>query len=182
MRALIDAWWPRIERAEAIVFSASGCGVMLKDYAHVLADDAQYRDKAQRISALCRDLSEVLLAEREALRALCRSAGGRRVAFHSPCTLQHGLRLRGAAESLLGALGFELTPVPDAHLCCGSAGTYSILQPALSQQLKTAKQAALSRGAPTEVLTANIGCLMHLRTGMATPTRHWIEAVAELIG
>jgi glycolate oxidase iron-sulfur subunit len=180
MRALIDAWWPHLERAEGIVFSASGCGAMLQDYAHVLADDAQYRDKAQRISALSRDLSEVLLAERDALRAAHRCARGERVAFHAPCTLQHGLRVRGTVESLLGALGFELTPVPDAHLCCGSAGTYSILQPELSQRLKDAKQAALCAGAPERILTANIGCLMHLRTGMETPIAHWIEAVDAL--
>jgi glycolate oxidase iron-sulfur subunit len=178
MRSLIDAWWPHLEGAEAIVFTASGCGVMLKDYAHVLADDARYRDKAQRVAESCRGLSEVLLAEREKLRAACKSAAPRRVAFHSPCTLQHGLRVRGAVETLLRDLGFELTPVPDAHLCCGSAGTYSILQPELSQRLKDEKQAALNSGQPDEILTANIGCLMHLRMGMATPIRHWIEAVA----
>jgi glycolate oxidase iron-sulfur subunit len=178
MRALIDAWWPHLEGAEGIVFSASGCGVMLKDYASVLADDSRYRDKAKRISQSCRDLSEVLFAERDALRAACAPAGGSRVAFHSPCTLQHGLRVRGTVEALLHDLGFELTAVPDAHLCCGSAGTYSILQPELSQRLKQAKQAALNSGAPEEILTANIGCLMHLRTGMPTPIRHWIEAVA----
>ncbi|MGH8639957.1 MAG: glycolate oxidase subunit GlcF, partial [Burkholderiales bacterium] len=178
MRNLIDAWWPHVESAEAIVFTASGCGVMLRDYAHVLADDARYRDKAQRIAESCRDLSEVLLAEREPLRAACKPAAARRVAFHSPCTLQHGLRVRGAVEVLLSDLGFELTAVPDAHLCCGSAGTYSILQPELSQRLKDAKQAALNSGQPDEILTANIGCLMHLRAGMDTPIRHWIEAVA----
>src|SRR5690606_28081857 len=159
----------------------SGCGVMLKDYAHVLADDARYRDKAKRIADSARDLSEILLGERERLRALCRPAAGRRVAFHSPCTLQHGLRVRGAVETLLTDLGFELAPVPDAHLCCGSAGTYSILQPELSRRLRDAKQAALTSGKPAEVLTANIGCLLHLRAGMATPVRHWIEAVDALL-
>lgn len=179
MRALIDAWWPHMERAEAIVFSASGCGVMLKDYAHVLAEDPHYRDKARRIVESSRDLSEVLLAERSRMRAACSPASGRRVAFHAPCTLQHGLRLRDAVETLLRDLGYALTAVPDAHLCCGSAGTYSILQPELSQQLKGAKQTALLSGHPDEVLTANIGCLLHLRTGMPTPLRHWIEAVDE---
>ena len=179
MRSLIDAWWPHLEGAEAIVFTASGCGVMLKDYAHVLANDARYRDKAQRVAELCRDLSGVLLAEREKLRAACTPAATRRVAFHSPCTLQHGLRVRGTVETLLCDLGFELTAVPDAHLCCGSAGTYSILQPELSQRLKDAKQVALNSGRPEEIFTANIGCLMHLRVGMATPIRHWIEAVDE---
>jgi glycolate oxidase iron-sulfur subunit len=179
MRALIDAWWPHMERAEAIVFTASGCGVMLKDYAHVLAEEPQYREKARRIAESCRDLSEVLYAERERLRAASRAASGRRVAFHAPCTLQHGLRIRGAVETLLRDLGYELAAVPDAHLCCGSAGTYSILQPELSQQLKAAKQTALGSGRPDEVLTANIGCLLHLRAGMQTPLRHWIEAVDE---
>jgi glycolate oxidase iron-sulfur subunit len=181
MRSLIDAWWPHLDGAEAIVFTASGCGVTLKDYAHVLADDARYRDKAQRIAESCRDLSEVLLAERDKLQAACKPASERRVAFHSPCTLQHGLRVRGAVETLLRDLGFELAAVPDAHLCCGSAGTYSILQPELSQRLKEAKQAALNSGRPDEILTANIGCLMHLRVGMQTPLRHWIEAVDERI-
>ncbi|MPZ42362.1 MAG: glycolate oxidase subunit GlcF [Betaproteobacteria bacterium] len=181
IRNLIDAWWPHLEGAEAIVFTASGCGVMLRDYAHVLVDDPRYRDKARRIAESCRDLSEVLLAEREKLRAACEPAAARRVAFHSPCTLQHGLRVRGAIETLLSDLGFELAAVPDAHLCCGSAGTYSILQPELSQRLKDAKQAALNSGQPDEILTANIGCLMHLRAGMQTPLRHWIEAVAERI-
>jgi glycolate oxidase iron-sulfur subunit len=181
MRSLIDAWWPHLDGAEAIVFTASGCGVMLKDYAHVLADDAGYRDKARRIAESCRDLSEVLLAERDKLQAACKPARERRVAFHSPCTLQHGLQVRGAVEMLLRDLGFELTAVPDAHLCCGSAGTYSILQPELSQRLKESKQAALNSGRPDEILTANIGCLMHLRVGTQTPLRHWIEAVDERI-
>ncbi|MCC7082131.1 MAG: glycolate oxidase subunit GlcF [Burkholderiales bacterium] len=181
MRSLIDAWWPRLEGAEAIVFTASGCGMMLKDYVYALADDAAYRDKARRIAASCRDLSEVLLANRDALRAVCRPATARRVAFHSPCSLQHGLRIRGAVETLLGELGYELTPVPDAHLCCGSAGTYSILQPELSQRLKVAKQTALNCGRPEEILTANIGCLTHLHTGLQTRIRHWIEAVDERI-
>jgi glycolate oxidase iron-sulfur subunit len=179
MRSLIDAWWPHVEASEGIVFSASGCGVMLKDYAVVLGEDGAYRDKARRIAESTRDLSEVLFAERDKLEAACRSADGKRVAFHSPCTLQHGLRVRGTVEAILHDLGFALTPVPDAHLCCGSAGTYSILQPELSQPLKQAKQAALNSGRPEEIFTANIGCLMHLRSGMQTPIRHWIEAVAQ---
>ncbi len=145
----------------------------------MLADDPAYAGKARRIAQAARDLSEVLLAERDRLAAACEPIEGRRVAFHSPCTLTHGLRVRGTVESLLAGLGFELAPVPDAHLCCGSAGTYSILQPELSQRLKVAKQAALNSGRPDEILTANIGCLLHLRVGTQTPVRHWIEAVAE---
>jgi glycolate oxidase iron-sulfur subunit len=182
MRALIDAWWPHIEAgAEAIVFTASGCGVMLKDYAHVLGADSAYREKAQRVSNACRDIGEVLLAEREQLQRLGRPGAGRRIAFHAPCTLQHGLRMHGSVETLLRGLGFELTPVPDAHLCCGSAGTYSILQPELSQRLRAAKQVALTSGRPAEIITANIGCLVHLATGMQTPIRHWIELMDELV-
>jgi glycolate oxidase iron-sulfur subunit len=182
MRALIDAWWPHLEAgAEAIVFTASGCGTMLRDYAHALAADGDYIEKARRIAASSRDLAEVLLENRERLRQLPLRRSGQRIAFHSPCTLQHGLRVRGAVEALLCDLGFVLTPVPDSHLCCGSAGTYSILQPELSARLREAKQSALSSGQPDEIVTANIGCLMHLQTGMKTRVRHWIELVDECL-
>jgi len=184
MRRLIDAWWQHIEAGiETIVFTASGCGVMLKDYAHVLAGDAAYRDKAERISAACKDLVQVLEEERDRLLALPRVDDvPTRIAFHAPCTLQHGLRLASQVEALLRDLGFKLTAVPDAHLCCGSAGTYSIFQPELSQRLQTNKQAALLSGAPEEIVTANIGCLTHLQSGIDKPVRHWIELVAERIG
>ena len=184
MRRLIDAWWPHIETgAEAIVFTASGCGVMLRDYAHVLADDPQYLGKAQRIVELSKDLGEVLAAERSRLLALSRATGDSPVvAFHAPCTLQHGLRVHGTVEALLRDLGFRLAHVPDAHLCCGSAGTYSIFQPQLAQQLRARKLAALASGAPQMILTANIGCLTHLGSHASIPLRHWIEAVDERLG
>jgi glycolate oxidase iron-sulfur subunit len=183
MRRLIDAWWPQVEAGiEAIVYTASGCGVMLKDYGHVLAQDAHYRTKAERIAFLCKDVSEVLHAERAALLALPRATGAaQRIAFHAPCTLQHGLRLAPLVESLLIDMGLRLTGVPDAHLCCGSAGTYSIVQPALSRRLQANKQAALRSGAPELIVTANIGCLTHLQRGMPVPVRHWIELIAERI-
>jgi glycolate oxidase iron-sulfur subunit len=169
MRALIDAWWPLIERGEveAIVMTASGCGVTVKDYVHLLADDPVYRDKAARISALTKDLSEVVPPPEKTKR--------QKIAFHSPCTLQHGQQIRGRVEALLVAAGYELTPVDDAHLCCGSAGTYSLLQPSLAGELRSRKLAALQAGGPAQVATANIGCLAHLQAVSALPVRHWIE-------
>jgi len=178
MRRNIDAWWPHVEQGvEAIVMTASGCGVLVKEYGHLLAHDPKYADKAKRISALTRDASEVLSAEREALAPRLTPPASRltRVAFHSPCTLQHGQQIRGLAESLLTAAGYALTGVPDAHLCCGSAGTYSILQSALSQQLLTNKVAALQSGQPNAIATANIGCLAHIQSGTTLPVRHWVE-------
>jgi glycolate oxidase iron-sulfur subunit len=169
MRALVDAWWPYVERGdvEAIVVTASGCGSTVKEYGHYLAHDPAYRDKAARIAALAKDLSEVVPAGT--------GAGTGRVAFHSPCSLQHGQQLRGKVEALLTGAGYELAPVADGHLCCGSAGTYSILQPALSAQLRTRKVAALEGGAPAAIATANIGCLTHLQGEARVPVRHWIE-------
>ncbi|HJT61420.1 MAG TPA: glycolate oxidase subunit GlcF, partial [Burkholderiales bacterium] len=174
MRALIDAWWPVAcgREAEAIVMTASGCGATVKDYVHLLATDAAYRGKAERISAMTRDLSEVI--DPAALPA-GRNRG--RVAFHSPCTLQHGQQIRGKVEALLSRVGYELTPVRDAHLCCGSAGTYSLLQPAIAGELRARKLAALEEGGPQAIATANIGCLAHLQEPTATPVRHWIELV-----
>jgi glycolate oxidase iron-sulfur subunit len=171
MRSLIDAWWPLLERGEveAIVMTASGCGVTVKEYGHHLAQDARYREKAERIAALTRDLCEIITPE-----MVARSAGGK-VAFQSPCTLQHGQQLRGKAEALLRAAGYELTPVNDAHLCCGSAGTYSLLQAEISAELRSRKLAALEAGKPDFIATANIGCLAHLQAASATPVRHWIE-------
>jgi len=180
MRRNIDAWWPHVETGiEAIVVTASGCGVQVRDYGHILADDAEYAGKAVRISALCRDPSEVVAGEGERLGALL--AGGERgkLAFQAPCTLQHGLKIRGVVERLLAAAGYVLTPVADAHLCCGSAGTYSVLQPALSQQLRQNKLAALEAGGAAMIATANIGCLTHLQAGGQTPVRHWIELIDE---
>jgi glycolate oxidase iron-sulfur subunit len=178
MRRNVDAWWPEVEAgAEAIVMTASGCGAMVVEYGHLLRHDARYAERAARISALTRDLSQVMETEADALAALLGAAPRDALAFHAPCTLQHGLKLKGRAEALLARLGYPLTPVPDAHLCCGSAGTYSILQKELSQQLLRNKVAALDSGRPRAIATANIGCLMHLQSGTQTPVRHWIEVV-----
>ena len=184
MRRNIDAWWPHVERgAEAIVITASGCGTMVKDYGHALAGDPAYAEKARRISELAKDISEVLSAETANLKELITHhpspITGQRIAFHSPCSLQHGLKLSGRVEKLLAGLGYSLTVVPEAHLCCGSAGTYSILQPKLSQKLLANKIAALQSGAPTAILTANIGCQAHLQSATALPVRHWIEVIDE---
>jgi glycolate oxidase iron-sulfur subunit len=178
MRALIDAWWPQVVAGvEAIVVTASGCGAHVKDYGRLLRDDPAYADRAARIAALARDLAEVVEAESATLfRDVARDTRAfEPVAFHSPCTLQHGQQLRGPVELLLKAAGYELTPVADAHLCCGSAGTYSILEPELAQRLRADKLAALSAGHPAVIATANIGCLTHLAGGTTTPVRHWIE-------
>ncbi|MGF1529532.1 MAG: glycolate oxidase subunit GlcF [Candidatus Competibacterales bacterium] len=174
MRRNIDAWWPEVEAgAEAIVMTASGCGAMVKDYGHALGDDPQYAAKAARISDLTRDLAEVL--QGEDLSKLAPSRPGSRIAFHPPCTLQHGQKLSGVVERLLRGAGYELTYVPDAHLCCGSAGTYSLLQPALSHQLLDNKLKALQTQGPDLIATANIGCLVHLQGGASVPVRHWVE-------
>ena len=178
MRALIDAWWPIVSgsETEAIVMTASGCGATVRDYGHVLANDAQYRGKAERISSMTRDLSEVIDAQ-----ALPAGRNRGKIAFHSPCTLQHGQQIRGKVEALLTRVGYELVPVRDAHLCCGSAGAYSLLQPAIAGELRARKLAALEEGAPQAIATANIGCLAHLQQPTATPVRHWIELVDEAL-
>jgi glycolate oxidase iron-sulfur subunit len=184
LKANIDALWPHVQSgAEAIVMTASACTAMLTDYGHLLRDDPAYAARAARVSELARDISEVVLAERQTLREALRLSGesakpGPKVAFHSPCTLQHALQVRGPVESLLGEAGFTLTHVPDSHLCCGSAGTYSILQPQLSARLLSAKVAALEQGQPAYIATANIGCHTHIRGGTALPVRHWLELVA----
>ncbi len=175
-RRNIDAWWPAIEAgAEAIIVTASGCGVVVKEYGYLLRDDPDYAAKAARVAELARDPVEVLLAEREAVVARFRLAQPVAVAFHSPCTLQHGQKLPGRVESLLRECGYQLTEVADAHLCCGSAGTYSLTQPTLSRQLRSNKLAALEAGKPVIIATANIGCLSHLQGGTDTPITHWIE-------
>lgn len=185
MRRNIDAWWPLVENGEveAIIVTASGCGVTVKEYGHFLQHDAVYAGKAAKISALAKDIGEVLHAELEHIKQLLTrrqaEAGRKRLSFHSPCTLQHGMRIRGVVEKILVAAGFDLTAVPDAHLCCGSAGTYSILQPELSQQLLKNKVTALESGKPDQIATANIGCLMHLQTGTALSVKHWIELLDE---
>lgn len=193
VRRNIDAWWPYIEQgAEAVVMTASGCGTMVKEYGHLLAGDLAYAGKAQRVSELTQDISEIISAEKDRVKALMddragitghgsRVTGHQRVAFQSPCSLQHGLKLKGLVESFLIDFGFDLAPVPDAHLCCGSAGTYSILQPELSQQLLANKVKALTADSPSAILTANIGCQAHLQTATELPVRHWIEALDDVL-
>jgi glycolate oxidase iron-sulfur subunit len=177
LRALVDAWWPHVEAGvEAIVSTASGCGVQLRDAGRLLRDDPAYADKAARIAALARDLSEVVAAE-PPLRA--HALPGGTVAFQSPCTLQHGHGARGVVEKLLAAAGYHVTTPPDAHLCCGSAGTYSILQPELSRELRARKLEALAQGQPAVIASANIGCITHLAAGTTVPVRHWIELLDE---
>ena len=176
-RRNIDAWWPHLQQgAEAIIQTASGCGAFIKEYQQLLAHDPAYRDKARQVSALARDLVEVLHNEPvEQLGA----HSEQRLAFHCPCTLQHAQKLGGAVESLLQRLGFNLTAVPDSHLCCGSAGTYSLTQPALARQLRDDKLRALESGQPELIVTANIGCQTHLDGAGRTPVRHWIEVLED---
>ncbi|MHB1175865.1 MAG: glycolate oxidase subunit GlcF [Sulfuriferula sp.] len=182
MRRNIDAWWPHLEAgAEAIVMTASGCGVTVKEYGHYLQHDPAYAAKAARVSALTRDLSEVVLAEAEALKNqfVPIPKPRARVAFHAPCTLQHGQKITGVVEALLTVAGFEVISVSESNLCCGSAGTYSILQPEISNQLRERKLGHLQARQPEVIATANIGCLTHLQSGTATPVRHWIELLDE---
>ncbi|HSW25894.1 MAG TPA: glycolate oxidase subunit GlcF, partial [Burkholderiaceae bacterium] len=205
MRRNVDAWWPLVEgltgagRVEAIVMNASGCGVMVKEYGQALAHDPHYADKAQRIAALTRDLSELLPELVPLLKprlALPRSAGERgggaastsaagrmerRLAFHPPCSLQHGQQLRGGIEAGLRELGFEVELPTDSHLCCGSAGTYSVLQPELAQRLRERKLAELGTLKPQAIVSANIGCIQHLQAGTGTPVRHWVEVVDQAL-
>jgi glycolate oxidase iron-sulfur subunit len=200
MRRNIDAWWPLVNglttdgKVEAIVMNASGCGVAVKDYGHALAHDPAYAEKARRVSAITRDISELLpdmvptLQKRLAVPRLAgQRAGGAtasgtrrlvRLAYHPPCTLQHGQQLRGGVEAHLQALGFEVqVAAVEAHLCCGSAGTYSVLQPELSHALRDRKLASLAPLAPEVIISANVGCIQHLQSGTSTPVRHWIEVI-----
>lgn len=181
VRRNIDAWWPHVERGvEAIVVTASGCGVMVKDYGVFLAQDATYAARAKRIAELTRDPVEVIAAEWKRIApTIALDRGPLRIAFQAPCTLQHGQRIRGQVEEILLAIGHSLLPVADAHLCCGSAGTYSILQPVLSGQLKVNKLRALEASRPDLIASANIGCITHLESGTRTPVRHWIELLDE---
>jgi glycolate oxidase iron-sulfur subunit len=191
MRRNIDAWWPLVDgmtgqgRVEAIVMNASGCGVTVKEYGHALAGDAAYAEKARRISALTRDVSELLPDLVPALKSRLggtstRRTGPRRLAYHPPCTLQHGQQLRGGVEMHLAELGFAIEKAAsDSHLCCGSAGTYSVLQPELAYQLRDRKLAALAPVEAEAIVSGNIGCIQHLQTGTPTPVRHWIEVLDE---
>ncbi|KMM85568.1 glycolate oxidase iron-sulfur subunit [Pseudomonas taetrolens] len=174
-RRNIDAWWPSLENgAEAIVQTASGCGAFIKEYGHLLSADPDYAEKARKVSALAKDLVEIL--RDEPLEQLGVHSD-QRLAFHCPCTLQHAQKLGGTVETVLTRLGFSLTPVPDSHLCCGSAGTYSLTQPELSRQLRDNKLNALESGHPDVIVTANIGCQSHLDGAGRTSVRHWIELI-----
>jgi glycolate oxidase iron-sulfur subunit len=182
MRANIDAWWPYIEDSavEAILMNASGCGVTVKEYGHILHDDPQYAAKAQRISALTKDLSEWLPELAEKLRGKLKpeAVNAGQVAFHPPCTLQHGQQLRGGVEVHLNALGFNVkVATNEAHLCCGSAGTYSVLNPKIAYALRDRKLGNLDEMQPQVIVSANIGCITHLQSGTATPVKHWVEVL-----
>ncbi len=176
MRRNIDAWWPSVEAGvEAIVMTASGCGVTVKEYGHLLAHDTAYAARAARISELTKDLSEIMPAFEQQLAAKVKVK--KRVAYHPPCTLQHGQQIRGKVEGVLRAVGVDVTLCADSHLCCGSAGTYSVLQPELSYQLRDNKLKNLEATQADEIVSANIGCLTHLQSGTDTPVRHWIELI-----
>jgi glycolate oxidase iron-sulfur subunit len=181
-KQLIDAWWSVIqqETIEAIVMTASGCGSFVKEYAALLRHDPEYAHKAQQIVALTRDLTEVL-AQENLSKLYCSGNQLRRIAVHQPCTLQHGQKLAGLLENILINLGFSLTTVADSHLCCGSAGTYSILNKSISQQLLANKLQALQADQPEIIVTANIGCQMHLQSHAQVPVKHWISLLAELL-
>jgi glycolate oxidase iron-sulfur subunit len=188
MRRNIDAWWPLIEgltsqgKVEALVMNASGCGVTVKDYGHALAHDPDYAEKARRVGTLTRDLSELLPDLVPALKAKMRKTRARQLAFHPPCTLQHGQQLRGGVETHLAALGFEVRLAgAESHLCCGSAGTYSVLQPELALQLRDRKLKNLAPLEAETIVSANIGCIQHLQSGTATPVRHWVEVLDEAL-
>ncbi len=191
MRANIDAWWPHVEAGgvEAIVLNASGCGATVKEYGHLLRHDPAYAARAERISALARDLSELLP---DMLPALAERLQGRidppraLLAYHPPCTLQHGQKLRGGVETHLARLGFRLRVArTESHLCCGSAGTYSLLQPEIAGQLRDRKLGALDEACaeepPAAILSANIGCITHLQSGTQVPVRHWVEVLDEAL-
>jgi glycolate dehydrogenase iron-sulfur subunit len=182
-RRNVDAWWPHVEQGiEAIVVTASGCGVMVRDYDHLLAHEAAYAAKAKRVAELARDPVEIVAASWPALAPLVDPARtATRVAFQAPCTLQHGMQIRGEVERILADAGYALVPVADAHLCCGSAGTYSILQPELSQRLKANKLRALQAHRPEVIASANIGCITHLASGAAVSVRHWIELLDDAL-
>lgn len=181
VRANVDAWWPHVERGvEAILMTASACGLQVKDYGRLLSEAPAYAERAARIAALARDPAEYLAGFAAELEGLC-PARDSRIAFHTPCTLQHGQRLGGSVEALLTRLGAKPLPVADAQLCCGSAGAYSILQPEMAIRLRERKLRALTAGEPTEILSANVGCIAHLAAGTDLPVRHWLEWLDETI-
>jgi glycolate oxidase iron-sulfur subunit len=166
---------------EAIVMNASGCGATVKEYAHLLRHDPAYAEKARRIVGLTRDISEILPEFEESLVAVTRRRAVHTVAFHPPCTLQHGQQLRGQVEHVLAALGIEVRLPADSHLCCGSAGTYSLTQPTLSYALRDQKLEKLQAQEPQVIVSANVGCIAHLQSGTSTPVAHWIELVEHML-
>ena len=172
MKAIIDQLYPRIDQIDHIVSSATGCGVTIRDYPEILQYDADYRDKARAIV-------EKLVDPIEIVSEAAIEVTPTRVAVHTPCSMQHGLGLTGAVEKLLGDIGFDITPHREGHLCCGSAGTFSILQPELSQQLKERKLNVLGEGKPDVIVTANVGCQLQLKQGANVPVMHWLELLAE---
>ncbi len=183
MRRNIDAWWPLVQRGmvDAIVVNASGCGVLVKDYGRELQHDPAYADKAARISALARDPIEFLVAHGEHIAAKLQRKPAQNLAWHPPCTLQHGQRLGGQVEALLRGLGFSVSLPAESHLCCGSAGTYSVLQADLAKQLRERKLKHLAHVAPQRILSANIGCIQHLQAGTTIPVQHWLEFLDEAL-
>jgi glycolate oxidase iron-sulfur subunit len=183
----IDAWWPAIEAgAQAIIINASGCGTMVKEYGHLLRHDATYAQKAERVSTLAKDLAEVMPARladlSPALQSRARARSAQRIVFHPPCSLQHGQQIRGVVEGVLQSFGAEVLRFAESHLCCGSAGTYSVLQPELAYRLRDRKLASLLAPQPVAILSANIGCITHLASGTQVPVMHWIEWLDARIG
>jgi len=184
MRRNVDAWWPHVARGEveAIVMNASGCGVTVKDYGRHLAHDPAYAERATQIAALTRDLSELLPGLVPALKPRLRAGEHGRLAYHPPCTLQHGQQLRGGVEQGMTELGFDIAVAPsESHLCCGSAGTYSVLQPDIAEQLRDRKLEALAPLQPRAIVSANVGCIQHLQSGTGVPVRHWVEVLDEAL-
>jgi glycolate oxidase iron-sulfur subunit len=181
MRRNIDAWWPYVEQVEAIVMTASGCGVTVKEYGHLLAHDEQYAAKAARISELTRDLSEIMPQFEAQLAARMEGRAAKRVAYHPPCTLQHGQQIRGKVEGVLRAVGVDVVLCAESHLCCGSAGTYSVLHPEIAHALRDRKLANLEATGASEIVSANIGCLAHLQSGTDMPVAHWIELLDDML-
>jgi glycolate oxidase iron-sulfur subunit len=189
MRRNIDAWWPYIigsapdsqgQKVSALIMNASGCGVTVKEYGHILRDDPAYAEKAKTVSSLCKDLIEILPGYTDTLKKCLGSQTQAGVVYHPPCTLQHGQKIKGALESFLGQLGIKTNLCEDSHLCCGSAGTYSILQADLSKQLKQQKlenlQQAVKKHQADRIVSANIGCITHLQN-QETSVEHWIELI-----
>ena len=183
IRSRIDSWWPSVQAGvEAIISTASGCGVTVKDYGELLKNDPEYAHKAKQVASMTVDIAEVLVTETAKSPTAPELHQNLKVAFHSPCTLQHGQKINGQVEALLQHFGFALLPVADSHICCGSAGTYSVLQPDLSGRLKADKLAKLQAHEPDVIATANVGCQLHLRKDSNVPVLHWIELLDTVRG